>query len=124
MKFLHVRIKVRDLEHSIAFYTAHLGCRESGRKTSLRGSQLAFLHLPDSSTELELAHVPWEPDFDLGEDIFHLAFEVVDMPGTVERMRKAGVAITEEPVRTSSGSWMAFIADPDGYEIELLEHAH
>ncbi len=120
MKFLHVRLKVRDLERSITFYSTHLGCRESGRKTTARGSQLVFLELPAAPVELELAFLPWDPDFELAEDIFHLAFAVEDLPGTVERMRAAGVPITEEPVRTASGSQMAFIADPDGYEIELL----
>ena len=122
MKFLHTRLKTRDMERAIAFYTTHLGCKLLGRKTSPRGSLLAFLALPGVGVELELAHLPWDPDFKLDEDIFHLAFEVPDLPGRVEAMRAAGIKITDEPMKMSSGSLMAFIEDPDGYEIELLEH--
>lgn len=122
MKFLHTRLKTRDIDRSIAFYTTHLGCELVGRKTSPRGSQLAFVRFPGVDADLELAYLPWDPDFKLDEDIFHLAFEVEDLPRRVEDLRAAGVKITEEPMKTSSGSWMAFIEDPDGYEIELLQH--
>lgn len=121
--FLHTRIKVRDLDRSIAFYSTHFNmvCRD--RKTSPRGSQLAFMTMPGSPTELELAYLPWDPDFSLPEDIFHLAFSVEDMEATVERMRASGVKITEEPSGRRNGGDMAFIEDPDGYEIELLSFA-
>lgn len=121
--FLHTRLKVRDLERSIAFYTTHFHMVCRGRKTSPRGSQLAFLTMPGSPTELELAYLPWDPDFTLPEDIFHLAFKVEDMTATVERLRSAGVKITEEPSGRRDGGDMAFIEDPDGYEIELLSFA-
>ncbi|MBY0404247.1 MAG: VOC family protein [Cyanobacteria bacterium] len=118
--FLHTRLKVRDLERSIAFYTQHFGmiCRD--QKTSPRGSQLAFMTMPGSPTELELAYLPWDPDFSLPEDIFHLAFRVENMTTAIDSMRQAGVKITEEPSLRSNGGNMAFIEDPDGYEIELL----
>jgi lactoylglutathione lyase len=121
--FLHTRLKVRDLDRAIQFYTQHFGFKLRDRKTSPRGTQLAFLHLDGTPTELELAFLPWDTDFKLDEDIFHIAFEVTGMEQTVERMRAAGVKITEEPMQTSSGSWMAFIEDPDGYEIELLDYS-
>lgn len=121
--FLHTRLKVRDMDRAIQFYTTHLGFKLRERKTSPRGSQLAFLHYEGTPTELELAFLPWDPDFKLDEDIFHLAFEVSDMRQTIEKMRAAGVKVTEEPMQTSSGSWMAFIEDPDGYEIELLDYS-
>ncbi len=123
MRFLHTRLKVRDMERAIAFYTGHLGCTLTHQSRSPRGTQLTFLKLPGVDADLELAHLPWDPDFQLAEDIVHLAFEVTDLVATVERMRGAGVSITEEPMQTSSGTWMAFIADPDGYEIELLDHS-
>lgn len=121
--FLHTRLKVRDLDRAIQFYTTHFGFNLRDRKSSPRGSQLAFLHYEGSPTELELAFLPWDPDFKLDEDIFHLAFEVKGMKQVVEKMRAAGVKITDEPMQTSSGSWMAFIEDPDGYEIELLDYS-
>lgn len=117
--FLHTRLKVRDMDRAINFYSQHLGLVLRDRKTSPRGTQLAFMHCPGSPTELELAHLPWDPDFKLDEDIFHIAFSVEDMHATVERMRAAGVKVTEEP---GPDGHMAFIEDPDGYEIELLEY--
>lgn len=121
--FLHTRIKVRDLDRSIAFYSKHfhMVCRD--RKSSPRGSQLAFMTMPGSLTELELAYLPWDPDFQLPDDIFHLAFRVEDMDRAITEMRKAGVKITEEPSGRRDGGQMAFIEDPDGYEIELLSFA-
>jgi lactoylglutathione lyase len=121
--FLHVRLKVRNIQRSIAFYQQHFGmvCRD--QKTSPRGSQLAFLSMPGSPTELELAHLPWDPDFKLDEDIFHLAFRVADMDQSIETLKAAGVKITEDPSPRKDGGWMAFIEDPDGYEIELLSFA-
>ncbi|MEB3285612.1 MAG: VOC family protein [Candidatus Sericytochromatia bacterium] len=118
--FLHVRLKVRDVDRAILFYTTYFGFTLQGRSESPRGSQLAFLRHPASPTELELAYLPWDPDFTLPEDIMHLAFGVADMEGTVKRMREAGVRVTEEPSPRSKGGLMAFIEDPDGYEIELL----
>ncbi|MBY0451289.1 MAG: VOC family protein [Cyanobacteria bacterium] len=119
--FLHTRIKVRDLARSITFYSQHFGfvCRD--QKTSARGSQLAFLQMPGTPTELELAYLPWDADFKLDEDIFHLAFRVENMEKTIASLESAGVKITEAPSERSKGGWMAFIEDPDGYEIELLE---
>ena len=122
MRYLHTRLKVRDMERAIAFYTTHLGCELRRRSTSPRGTQLAFLKLPGVDADLELAYLPWDPDFQLAEDIVHLAFQVPDMTTTLERMREAGVTITEEPAKGSSGM-MAFIEDPDGYEIELLDYS-
>lgn len=118
--FLHTRLKVRNLDRAIDFYSKHfhMVCRD--RKTSPRGSQLAFMTMPGSPTELELAYLPWDPDFQLPEDIFHLAFSVENMTETLIKMRAAGVKITEEPSGRKDGGEMAFIEDPDGYEIELL----
>jgi len=118
--FLHTRLKVRDLDRSIAFYSKHfhMVCRD--RKTSPRGSQLAFMTMPGSPTELELAYLPWDPDFQLPEDIFHLAFRVDNMDQAIAEMRESGVKVTEEPSSRRDGGQMAFIEDPDGYEIELL----
>lgn len=118
--FLHTRLKVRDMEKTIAFYTTHLGFTARDRKTSPRGSQLVFLSMPGTPTELELAYLPWDPDFKLDEDIFHLAFEVDNMDRTLASMRAGGVKVTEDPSPRSSGGYMAFIEDPNGYEIELL----
>lgn len=120
MRFLHVRLKVRDLERAIAFYTTHFAATVRLRHVSGRGSQLAHLSLPGTEVELELAYLPWDPDFQLPEDLMHLAFQAPSVRAAVATMRAAGVVITEEPHHTGHG-WMAFLEDPDGYEIELLD---
>lgn len=122
MTFLHTRLKVRDLDRSIRFYQDNFGFQVRTRHSSPRGSQLAHLRLPEGGTELELAFLPWDPDFKLDEDIFHLAFRVESVPRAVDEMRARGVKITEEPMESGSGM-MAFIEDPDGYEIELLDYS-
>lgn len=120
MRFLHTRLRVRDLERAIAFYERFFDCRVRARHTTARGSMLAHLRLPGTEAELELTFLPWEPDFKLDEDILHIAFSVQSVRASVEVMRQAGVKITEEPHHTGSG-WMAFIEDADRYEIELLD---
>jgi lactoylglutathione lyase len=120
--FLHTRLKVRDLERAIAFYSTHFGLICRARKTSPRGTQLAFMHAIGSPTELELAYLPWDVDFKLDEDIFHMAFSVKDLVAALATMRAAGVKITEEPDAANGTGHMAFIEDPDGYEIELLAY--
>ncbi|MBC7545716.1 MAG: VOC family protein [Candidatus Sericytochromatia bacterium] len=114
MKFLHTRLKVRDLDRSVAFYVQNFGATVRARQTSGRGTQLAHLTLPGTSAELELAFLPWEPDFQLGEDIVHIAFEIDDMAKTLAALKANGANVTDE------GPAMSWVSDPDGYEIELL----
>lgn len=120
MRFLHTRLRVRDLERAIAFYERFFNCQVRARHTTARGSMLAHLKLPGTEAELELTFLPWEPDFKLDEDILHISFHVPSVRESVEALRREGVKITEEPHHTGSG-WMAFIEDPDWYEIELLD---
>ena len=114
MRFLHTRLKVRDLDASIRFYETNFGATVRARHTSGRGSLLAHLTLPGTNAELELAHLPWEPLFKLDEDILHIAFEVDDMAATLADLKANGANVTDEDPA------MSWVADPDGYEIELL----
>lgn len=114
MTFLHTRLKVRDLERSIAFYTTNFGCEVRVRQTSGRGTHLAHLRLPGTNAELELAYMPWAPDFTLADDVVHIAFEVEDMAATLARLKANGANVTDEDPQ------MSWVSDPDGYEIELL----
>lgn len=121
MRFLHVRLKVRDLERAVRFYETHFQAQVRARHQSGRGSQLAHLNLPGTTAELELAYLPWDPDFKLDEDVLHLAFAVDDMQQAIAHMRQNGVKVTEEPAPMGGGGFMAWVEDPDGYEIELLQ---
>lgn len=120
MKYLHTRIRVRDLERSVAFYRDVIGLRDTGRRISPMGNQLAYLE-DEGGNQIELCFQPGKPDFRFPEDIFHVAFEVVDLERTGRALAAQGIPFTDGPHRSASGSVLAFIDDPDGYEIELLQ---
>jgi lactoylglutathione lyase len=120
-KFLHTRMRVSDLEETIRFYTTVLGLDVLERKTSPRGSQLAFLKVPNSDELIELTSFPPSGPVKVQEDLVHLAFEVENLDETIAALTAKGVKITDGPTKTSSGSRFIFIDAPDGYEIELIE---
>lgn len=119
MQLLHTRLRVADLERSIAFY-ALLGMEVRGRSRSPRGNQLVFLTAPEGGSELELCHIPGGGSFSLPEDLVHVAFRSLDLRADLARLSDAGVKVTEPYTPTGHGA-LAFIEDPDGYEVELLE---
>ena len=120
-KLLHTRMPVSDLDRTIAFYTGVLGLKVLERKTSPRGSQLAFLKVPNSDELIELTSFPPSGPVTVQEDLVHLAFEVDNLESTIASLNAKGVKITDGPTTTSSGSRFIFIDAPDGYEIELIE---
>jgi lactoylglutathione lyase len=122
IRFLHTRIRVRDLARSIAFYQ-HLGYIEGDRKDSPEGNQLVFMELPGNDVFLELTH---SPDYTTTcpEDLMHTALGVPDIIDYCDRVEKAGIEIwpSEWREKFSTGARkMAFVTDPDGYEVEILE---
>ncbi|HJU05168.1 MAG TPA: VOC family protein [Nitrospiraceae bacterium] len=120
-KLLHTRMRVSDMEQTIRFYTDVLGLEVLERKTSPRGSHLAFLKVPNSEELIELASFPPSGPVKVQEDLVHLAFEVENLDTTIEELNAKQVNITDGPTRSSSGSRFIFIDAPDGYEIELIE---
>ncbi|HMU55187.1 MAG TPA: VOC family protein [Nitrospira sp.] len=120
-KFLHTRMRVSDLDRTIRFYTEVLGLEVLERKTSPRGSQLAFLKVPNSDELIELTSFPPSGPVRVQEDLVHLAFQVENLEDTIAALGAKGVPITDGPTTTSSGSRFIFIDAPDGYEIELIE---
>src|SRR3990167_7791879 len=121
IKLLHTRMRVSDMEQTISFYTGVLGLEVLERKTSPRGSQLAFLKVPNSDELIELTSFPPSGPVKVQEDLVHLAFQVDNMDDTITTLAAKGVKITDGPTQTSSGSRFIFIDAPDGYEIELIE---
>ncbi len=125
-QFLHTMIRVFDLEKSIDFYTRHLGMTVLRRKDYPDGKfTLAFVGYGAESdhTVIELTH-NWDPEapYELGNGFGHLALGVEDIYGTCEALRKDGVKITREPGPMKHGTTViAFIEDPDGYKVELIE---
>jgi lactoylglutathione lyase len=120
-KLLHTRMRVSDLDATIRFYTTVLGLEVIERKTSPRGSHIAFLKVPNSDELIELTSFPSSGPVKVQEDLVHLAFQVDSLDRTVASLNAKGVKITDGPTQTSSGSRFIFIDDPDGYEIELIE---
>jgi len=120
-KFLHTRLRVSDMDQTIRFCTDVLGLQVLERKTSPRGSHLAFLQVPNSEELIELASFPPSGPVKVQEDLVHLAFQVENLDETIATLNHKGVRITDGPTTTSSGSRFIFIDAPDGYEIELIE---
>ncbi|WP_447973610.1 VOC family protein [Nitrospira sp. Kam-Ns4a] len=120
-KLLHTRMRVSDMDQTIAFYRDVLGLEVVERKTSPRGSHLAFLAVPNSEELIELCSFPPSGPVKVQEDLVHLAFEVENLDDTIQALTDKGIPITDGPTRTASGSRFIFIDAPDGYEIELIE---
>lgn len=120
-KLLHTRMRVSDMDRTIAFYTEVLGLEVLERKTSPRGSHLAFLRVPNSEELIELCSFPASGPVHVQEDLVHLAFQVENLDDTIASLHKKGIRVTDGPTTTSSGSRFIFIDAPDGYEVELIE---
>lgn len=114
-------MRVSDLDETIRFYTAVLGLEVIERKTSPRGSHLAFLKVPNSDELIELTSFPPSGPVRVQEDLVHLAFQVDNLERTIAALTEKGITITDGPTKTFSGSRFIFIDAPDGYEIELIE---
>ena len=120
-KLLHTRMRVSDMDETIKFYTTVLGLEVLERKTSPRGSHLAFLKVPNSEELIEFASYPPSGPVHVQEDLVHLAFQIDNVDAAIRDLTAKGVKITDGPTRSSSGSRFIFIDAPDGYEIELIE---
>lgn len=123
--YLHTMLRVGDLERSVSFYTQHLGMKELRRADVPDGKYtLAFLGYGDEATHtvLELTYNYGVTSYEIGTAFGHLALGVPDIYATCEGLRAAGVKITREPGPVKFGTTViAFIEDPDGYKIELIE---
>ena len=125
-RLLHTMIRVLDLDKSIDFYTRHLGMSLLRRKAYPSGEfTLAFVGYgsEEDNAVIELTH-NWGQDspYDLGAGFGHLAIGVPDIYGTCETLAGEGVPIPRPPgPMKHGGRCIAFIEDPDGYKIELIE---
>ena len=121
-KFLHTRYRVENLEQTIQFYTDVLGLEVVDRKISGRGSKLVFLKAPQSDVLIEICEFKESGPVVVGSDLTHLAFEVTDLEAFAKHAAAKGYLLSDGPHKTSSGSIIAFIDAPEGYEIELIQH--
>jgi lactoylglutathione lyase len=123
-KLLHTRYRVNDLDKTVAFYRDVLGLQEVRQSTSPRGSKLVFFKAPGSEEEIEICQFDESGPVQVGFDVTHLAFEVDDMDEFAKAAAAKGYPLSDGPTKTSSGGVIAFIDAPEGYEIELIQHAH
>lgn len=126
--FVHTSIRTSNMKRSIDFYTRFLGLKLlSRRDIPKNNAEIAFLRDPrNKGATLELTFYREQKKFsqaDYEDRVFdHIAFEVKDVNQTIEAMRKNKITITDEPLRLSpTGSLIAFVEDPDGTLIELIE---
>ena len=127
MRFLHTMLRVGNLERSIAFYTSVLGMRVLRQKDIPDGKYtLAFVGYGEESgnTVLELTYNYGVEKYDLGSAFGHLAVEVPDAAQACEKARAGGGKVTREAGPVKFGTTMiAFVEDPDGYKVELIQRA-
>ncbi len=122
ISFLHTRIRVSNLDDSIDFYKK-LGFELTQYKDSPQGNKLAFLGLPGNDHFLELCY---SPGFDVTfpEDLMHTAIGVDDVIGFCDKLENDGIEIWpgnwREKFADPANRQMAFVTDPDGYEVEIL----
>jgi|TARA_B110000438_G_scaffold302997_1_gene362647 lactoylglutathione lyase len=124
-KFLHTRIRVSDLENSIDWYARAAGFVVAKRSDkSPQGNQVVHLELPGNPHMLELTY---SPDFkvEFPEDLMHTCIGVDDIIEYCDRVEKDGFEVWPGKWRekfSDGGKKMAFLTDPDGYELEILEN--
>lgn len=126
-RLMHTMIRVLDLERSLEFYVGMLGMRML-RRTDYSGERFtnAFVGYGDEDAETVL-ELTWNWDriaaYDKGDSWGHLAIGVDDIEEAVHALRAQGVPVLREPGPMKGGTRIiAFIADPDGYRIELLQN--
>lgn len=125
MRMLHTMIRVGNLERSLAFYCDVLGMKLLRQQEYPSGQfTLAFVGYgsESDSTVIELTHNWDTPQYDLGNGFGHIALGVEDIYAYCETVRANGGTIVREPGPMKHGKTIiAFIADPDGYKIELIQ---
>ena len=124
-RFLHTMIRVGNLQRSIDFYTKLLGMKELRRNDVPDGKYtLAFVGYggEDSNAVIELTYNYGVDHYDQGSAFGHLAVGVPNVKEAAERVRAGGGKVTREPGPVKFGTTViAFVEDPDGYKIELIE---
>ena len=124
MRLLHTMLRVGNLDASIEFYTAVLGMKLLRRKDYPDGEfTLAFVGYgnEDENTVIELTHNWGTERYDLGEGYGHIAIEVDDVYAAADEVKQRGGKVIREAGPMNAGTTIiAFIEDPDGYQIELL----
>ena len=127
MRFVHISIRTNNMDKSIEFYRKYFNMVVVDRKEiKANNAEIAFLKNEDEEFRLEITQYKNQKEFkqaEYEERVWdHLAFNVDDMDHIIDLLKKDGVTITDEPFNLSpSGPRIAFIEDPVGVLIELIE---
>ena len=124
MKILHTCLNVSNLEHSIEFYTKRIGLTfVSRREVKQNNAEIAFLR-DSAGSAIELTHWRDKKTLTEGDNFDHIAFGVDDIEETIKELKAEGVSIAMEPFSLQgSSSKIAFVKDPDGNWLELIQSA-
>lgn len=123
MKFLHSMIRVKNIDESLKFYTELLNMKVV-EKRRLEDCWLYFLSDESNTCQIELTYNDETPEngYTVGNGFGHFAFSVESFSVFTDKLHKLGYEYLYEPFDlTGKGSMIAFVQDPDGYEIELIE---
>jgi lactoylglutathione lyase len=124
-QYLHTMLRVGDLQKSVDFYTKGFGMKELRRRDVPEGKYtLVFVGYgdDDKNTVIELTYNYGVDKYEMGGAFGHLAMGVPDVKATTEMLRGMGAKVTREPGPVKFGtSVIAFVEDPDGYKIELVQ---
>jgi lactoylglutathione lyase len=121
--YLHTCYRIGDIDRSVAFYS-QLGFEERRRMPIGNEAINVFMGLPGEDPRLELTYNHGVDSYELGTGYNHIAIAVEDLDGTLERLSSSGIEPEKPPYRPggrTTGSRIAFVRDPDGYRIELVE---
>ena len=123
MKLLHTMIRVKNIDESLKFYTELLNMKLD-KKKELDDCELYFLTDEDGCNQIELTYNHDTPQngYDIGTGFGHMAFSVKSLDEFTEKLYSLGYKYLYEPYNLNGiSSTIAFVNDPDGYEIELIE---
>lgn len=125
LRIMHTMLRVGDLDKSLAFYTELLGMQLIKKLDFPEGEfTLAFVGYgpEESNTVIELTYNYRTTSYDIGHAYGHIALETTDIYATSRRLKDAGAVFTREPGPMKHGhTLIAFLKDPDGYMIELVQ---
>ena len=123
MELIHTCYRITDIDRSVAFYTA-LGFEEHRRMPIREEAINVFMGLPGDGDRLELTYNFGVDSYELGTGYNHIAVTVDDMDGALDGLASVGIEPEKPPYRPggrTEGPRIAFVRDPDGYRVELLE---
>jgi lactoylglutathione lyase len=120
-ELIHTCYRIGDIERSVAFYEA-LGFEER-RRMPIRDEAInVFMGLPGDGDRLELTYNFGVDAYELGTGYNHIAITVPDIHAALDRLSVLGIEAEKPPYRVrEGGSLLAFVRDPDGYRVELIE---